>query len=155
MYIFFHCWRSYRMPVKNFVRMVAYIAAAFNWKRRLGICVQILHFLSNPAFSQPKYAKCTNTIQETIFLWSCLLDCILLLVVPCAHHCTTSSSVKLVQATKLTDWPWYFYLNTRRLVLKKTVFLRGRVRWIWVWSTRLIWYVCRLWDMVLSWRFER
>ena len=38
-----------------------------------------------------------------------------------------------------------------RLVLKKTVFLRGRVRWIWVWSTRLIWYVCRLCDMVLSW----
>ena len=26
---------------------------------------------------------------------------------------------------------------------------------IWVWSTRLIWYVCRLWDMVFSWRFER
>ena len=42
-----------------------------------------------------------------------------------------------------------------RLVLKKTVFLHGRVRWIWVWSTRLIWYVCRLWDMVFSWRFER
>ena len=39
-------------------------------------------------------------------------------------------------------------VNTWRLVLKKTVFLRGRVRWTWVWSTRLIWYVCRLWDMV-------
>ena len=38
--------------------------------------------------------------------------------------------------------------KTRRLFLKKTVFLRGWVRWIWVWSTRLIWYVCRLWDMV-------
>ena len=25
---------------------------------------------------------------------------------------------------------------------------------IWVWSTRLIWYVCRLWDMVFSWHFE-
>ena len=28
-------------------------------------------------------------------------------------------------------------INTRRLVLKKTVFLRGRVRWIWVWSTKV------------------
>ena len=33
---------------------------------------------------------------------------------------------------------------------EKTVFLRGRVRWIWVWSTRLIWYVYRLWDMVFN-----
>ena len=48
-----------------------------------------------------------------------------------------------------------FYTDTRRLVLKKIVFLRGRVRWIWVWLTRMIWYVCRLWDMVFSWRFER
>ena len=48
-----------------------------------------------------------------------------------------------------------FWNDTRRLVLKKTVFLRGRVRWIWVWSTRLTWYVCRLWDVVFSWRFER
>ena len=31
----------------------------------------------------------------------------------------------------------------------------GLCSWIWVWSTRLIWYVCRLWDMVFSWRFER
>ena len=27
--------------------------------------------------------------------------------------------------------------KTRRLVLKKTVFLRGRVCWIWVWSTKV------------------
>ena len=35
------------------------------------------------------------------------------------------------------------------------VSMRPKFILIWVWSTRLIWYVCRLWDMVFSWRFER
>ena len=48
---------------------------------------------------------------------------------------------------------WLYMENTRRLVLKKTVFLRGRVRWIWVCSTKVD-VVClspvHMWDMMTS-----
>ena len=41
--------------------------------------------------------------------------------------------------TKTYSWLWYDQTDD----------------FMWVWSTRLIWYVCRLWDMVFSWRLER
>ena len=71
---------------------------------------------------------------------------------------------KLYQIPTLPHWVTvhtrdYQQLNTGILVLKKTVFLHGRVHWIWIWSTKVDIMVhvnvFRLWDMVFSWRFER
>ena len=76
------------------------------------ISVQILHFRSNPAFPQ-NVSELDSRVTDIQFQNAQILlkrpfsfDSFLLLLFPRAHHCLTSSSVKLVQfsdASKQSD----------------------------------------------------